>query len=410
VRRVPSALAALSAVLLFSPAPARGDQAAQWVAQAEELVRSGQPGRAAEMLRSRLEDPQARGSGEPALWAALGRAARSEGDYESAAPAFARASALGAGEESAILAAECSLEMKDGERAEELLRGLAAPAKGAAARIDQLTGMALVLRNREQEARPYLERARAGGLSSASHLLGLGAFHRGDYAAAVGLLSEAIRAEPGDYYSLLYRGWALLESNRLEEARGALAETRAVAATPEVDEMLGRLELRAGRLEAALARFQAALAVNPGYAEAQFGLAGALRRLGRKEEARKAAELFRKLHQAQEENLRKAYQLSQEQLASPGDGSIAEELSRHYLEAGDLQAAERFAWKALALEPARFTARLLLARSLAGTGLFSQAAFHYRKVLRQRPDQAEARSELEELVRRHARPRSPSDG
>ncbi len=390
-----------------------GGEADRLLSEAEALVEQGDPERAARRLSAWLEGPGAGDAAarDPRLWVALGRAARAAGDYESAAPAFARAFREGGDIDAAFSSAECSLEMKDAEAAESMLSRCAdGPDPVARARADELKGMALFLKTREAEARPFLERARKAGRSAAAHFLGLLHFHRGEHREALALLEEAVRAEPDDYYSLLYRAWTLLELKRTDDARRALEETRAVASTPEVEDMLGRVELRAERFEAALSHFRSALAANPGYAEAQSGVATALRRLGRTEEAKAATAAFRKLFQDQQENLRIAYELNQRHLAAPRDPAIAEELARHHLATADLQEAERFAWKALAIDPGRIDPRLCLARALAGAGDYRHAAFHYRKVLRSRPDLAAAREELEELIRRHARKRTESDG
>jgi len=387
--------------------------AAGIVAEAEALMAKGQAGRAAALLYERLDGPGA----DPALledaraWGLLGESSRAAGDFETAAFAFERGWAKGGDAAMALLAAEAQIEMKNPEAAERVLARLTVvSSEEAPGWRDELNAAILILKNREEEARPFLERAEKAGRAGAAHYLGLAAFHRGDFERAVRHLDDAVRSRPTDYYSLLYRAWAFLELNRVGDARGALDAVRAVAATPEAAEMTGRLELRAERFEEALARFREALAANPGYAEAQFGVATALRRLGRREEAKAAAEAFRKLHRAQMENLRAAYDLHQRHLARPADPQPAEDLARHYLAVGDLQGAERMAWRALALDPARLSARLVLARALAGAGRHGNAAFQYQRILRVQADHAEARRELEELIRRHARRRAPGDG
>jgi tetratricopeptide (TPR) repeat protein len=390
-------------VFALSPVAPPAEGLDRLIGEAEGLLERGDPEKAVEVLRPGLAGGA---GGDLRAWTLYAEAARAASDYETAGPAYARLFALGGGREQAVLAASAFLEAKNVEAAEEALSRC--PEEGdpaLRARIDELRGTCLYLRGREEEARPLLERARAGGQSSAAHLLGLIRFHRGEYPEAADLLAEAVQAAPEDYYSRLYRGWALLELNRLEESRTALLETRSVAATPEVEEMLGRLELRAGRLEPALARFRAALAAQPRYAEAEFGAAAALRRLGRESEAREAAARFRELHDDEQAGLREAYRLQQEQLASPRDPARFDAQAAHYLRAGDLEEAERCAFRSLGLDPTRSGPRLLLARALNASGRFREAALHYRKVLRAEPGHREARAELEELIRKHARPR-----
>jgi tetratricopeptide (TPR) repeat protein len=397
--------------ILILAAACLAEDADRIIADAEILIGRGQADRAVDLLRGRLSQPGlAEGPGTAALWGNLGRAARAAWDFETAAEAYDAAFRRGAGLPAAVAAVECRLEMKDAGAAQEVLGRCGNPqAPEIQALLAELSGMALFLQSKEEEARSLLEKALAGGRPGAAHYLGLIRFHRGEYREALAYLEKAIQADPEDYYSLLYRAWALMELNRLDEARKAFDAVRAVAATPETDDMMGRLELRAERFEEALQRFRAALAANPAYAESQSGLATALRRLGRAQEAREATAAFRKLFQLQQENLRIAYTLHQKHLADPRNAGVAEELARHYLDTGDLQEAERLAWKALALEPGRIPARLILARSLSRIGRYQEAAVHFRRILRQKPDHAEARAELEDLIRSHAR-RRPADG
>ena len=401
----------LVALLALPPQSPRGDgasggEAPSWVAEAEALLEGGEPERAAELLRARLEGaPAAPG----AAWLLLGRALKALRDHEAAAEAFSRA--LTEEPLAGLLLAESRLEMKDAAGAGEALRRSPGPPDAeASAWRDELLALSLVLEGREEEARPHLERARAGGRPQASHFLGLHHFHRGEFEAAAGLLEEAARIDPADYYSRLYRGWALLELQRLDAARRALEDARGVAATPEVEEMLGRVALREERFEEAEARFRAALRAGSSAASVEFGLATALRRLGRKEEAAQALQRVRALHRREEKDLARAYELNQLHLASPRDAARAEELARHQLGRGDVPEAERLAWRALALEPGRAGARLVLARALSRSGRYREAALHYGKVLRLDEANQEARRELEELRRLHGRRREPRGG
>ncbi len=395
------------------------------IEKAEALIASGRAEQAVLFLQEALErDPPPAGSaGEIRLRLAVGDAARAAFDWEAAAEAFrsaatstaARAPATdgadGAdgGREAALAAAECFLEMKDAVSASaivELCAGAGDPALRG--RVEEVRGIILFLQGREEEAAPHLEKARSAGRPGAAHHLGLAFFHRGDRRGAIPYFVEAVKADPGDYYSLLYHGWALLELNDLDSARTTFEKTRRVAATAEVEELLGRVELRAERLDRARERFEGALRENPRFPEALFGLATVFRRLGKPAEAKEALSRFRELHRAQQEDLRIAYEMNQRHLADPANAVLAEELGSHHFRRGDRQEAERFAWIALGREPRRISARLLLARSLAGSGRYREAALHYRKILRADGEHAEARRELEELIRRHAR-RAPEE-
>ncbi len=385
-----------------------GENPSKVLDEAGQLMARGEAEGAAGILRSWLEGPDAgRGTpGEGAVWGALGKASRMFGDFETVASAFQQAFEIDGQLESALLAAECFLEMRNPHGAELALKkcdGHRDP--NLRASIDELRGMALFMRGKEDEAYSHLKRAREGGRRGSSHFLGIIHFHRAEYEKALKYLEEAIRADPGDYYSLLYRGWTFLELHRIDDARRALLETQKVAATAEVENMLGLTELRAERFQEALRHFHAALAGNPLYAEAQNGAASALRRLGCKEEARAASKAFRKLFHDQQEHLRIAFELDQKMLAHPSDPKIAEELGRHYFSNFDLLEAERLAWKALSLDPGRISARILLARTFTRSGRYRFAAFQYQKILRMRPDHAEARAELEELIRKYAKSR-----
>src|SRR6266545_2880434 len=230
-------------LLLAAPGDARA-----LLAEGEALIESGEADRAADLLRSRLEGSEALAELErdPRAWALLGRAARMGGDYETAAESFTTAIRKGGGVAAWFSAVECLLEMKDAPAAASFLAGFAGSVpQEERGRVEELRATCLFLEGREGEARPHLECAREAGSRTASHFLGLSSFHRGDYRSALSFLEEALRDQPDDYYSLLYRGWACLELNRLDEARAAFLETKRVASTAEVEQMLGRVEMRA---------------------------------------------------------------------------------------------------------------------------------------------------------------------
>jgi tetratricopeptide (TPR) repeat protein len=299
--------------------------------------------------------------------------------------------------------AEAHLRVGEAKEALALLEG---PAKGPTAPPQVLylaaeAHAALGATARAEELWRRLESM--APTATVAHRLGVVQFERGEPEKALESFRRALALEPADYYSAIYEARALLELDRPAEAAAALARIEA-SASAERDYLLGRCALNEKRLDVAIAAFRAALERQPAYAEAAFGLATALRRAGREEEARREFARFEELHRAEWRQLQQASALAQTCLREPGKAEPALAAARFHLESGTADAAQRHAWQALRIAPALDEARLVLARALARAGSYREAVVHYRKLLSGRPDDAEVRSELEGLLRAHARP------
>ena len=112
------------------------------------------------------------------------------------------------------------------------------------------------------------------------------ALRRGDDAAALRALREALRLRPGDAVVAVNLGVALQHLGQSDAARSALLS--ALAADPHsalASFNLGVIEAAAGRDRAASALYRAALRSDPGLLDARFNLANALWRLAEDDEA-----------------------------------------------------------------------------------------------------------------------------
>lgn len=404
----PAALfaAALGALLAFPEAPAAAERPGRDPFETAGALLEAQ--RFSEARDLALRALRAGASGKEALaWRCLvAESYQLEGDFEEAEKAYAAlaGSARGPlGVEVALRLAKCRLQMWDPRGAVEVLDRIPAEDLGdRRPEREELRAIALFVSGKAAEAQKIL-RGIERKSDSGWHYLGLIAFNVGDYAAAAEHFERALAEAPGDYYNRLYRAQSLLELGRLEEARAAFRRILGAVETPEAHQLLGKVELRAERFAEAEKHFRRAIEMSPKNAEAHFGLATALRRLKKTDEAKGAAAKFQELHIEQQKALDVAYKLHQEHEANPGDAGVAEELARHYLATDDPAAAERMAWHAVRADPARTEGRLALARTYARVGQYREAALHYRRILKDRPGHPEAERELGELIRRHAR-------
>jgi tetratricopeptide (TPR) repeat protein len=408
-------MATITVLVLLSVAAPRGAEEA--LAAASGALEAGDARGALEVLED-LTSSAGFASLEPGLrtrtWALLGLA----WDPERAAPALEAALEAVAGqtapsplldppmaEAAALSLARVGLEMKDGELARSALARLSPEAR-ARHPARGLLPLSLFFEGDARGAEAAFHAAhREKPAAQSAFYLGVILFDRGEREAALARFEEAARLDPGDYYARIYRARALLELNRPGDAVAALEGIASAFKTPEVYYLLGKARLREDRFEEAERLFQKALDLNRDYPEALFGLGTALRRLGKSPEAHAVLEKFQALHRAESERLRRADALSQALLRNPRDAAAAETLSRFSLESGDLEAAERHAWRAVRLEPARHGARLILARALARSGRYAAAAIHYQRILKADPAHADARAELEDLVAKHSKRR-----
>lgn len=399
-----SGILALCLGLLVRPVP--GDAQEPALLKARSLLSSGRYRDARRLAAERLAG--APSSAEPAVWKwVIAESYQLEGDYEAAEGAYEGLTSTGPewmAVDAGLEMAKCRIRMWDGKAALEALNRI--PEKGLGPRawkLDELEAVAFFVSGKQKAALEKLE-ALSERSAAGWHYMGLILLDSGQLERALECFRQALEASPGDYYDLLYRASCLIRLHRVEDARQALEAVRKVADTPEVNLLLGRLELRAERFDRAESALRKAVRMSPENAEAHFSLMTVLRRQEKTEAARGAARKFRELHARQQEHMTYAYRLSQEHESRPGDPVPAEKLALHYYRTRDPAAAERMAWKALRLAPGRTAARLCLARTCAMVGRYREAAVHYRKILRRQPDHSEAEQELRELIRQHARP------
>ncbi len=383
------------------------------LARASALLESGDAKGALRMLDALVTSGDLAGLGrslQAQVLALHGEAAEGTDDPETAAASYSGALDASQGEagtaplENAILGlARSALKMKDGERARLALERLGAEARGREP-ARSLAATASFFEGRLREAETLLEAcARDTKSAQTEYLLGVILFDRGDRPGALTRFESATRLDPADYYAEIYTARTLLELNRAEAALKALESLPATIDTPEVRYLMGKARLRLGQLLPASERFKAALELNPLYGEALFGLGTALRQAGKAEDARVVLKKFEEVHRTDAERLRKLDKMSQALLREPKSARLADELAQAHFESGDLEAAERYAWRALEHDPQRRSSRLVLARSFSRLGRFSAAAMQYQRILRSNPSDPDARRELSELVEKHAR-------
>lgn len=361
------------------------------------------------------------------VWTLLGLSAAATEDTEKAVSGFEKALKCFPEEpvtvvkkQVALDLARCYLEMNDGARARAALaqvagnngarNDVASAAKGDFS-SSLLQAESYLLDGEPQHAQTILESLR--GSSRAAFSLGVIHFDGGDRERALKHFEEAARLEPQEYYTGIYRARSLLELDRAEEAIGILevqgGSTGGAGSssqgfnTPEVFFLLGRAYIRRKRFADGARQLREAIKQRPDYTEALFSLGTSLRRLGQLDEARKVLKRFKALYRVEVSRLKKLQAQAQVVLLQPKNAMALEELARLALEAGDLQAAQRHAWRVLRLESDPGEARLTLARTLLRTGRYTAAAVHYQRFIRAHPRHSTALSELEHLVREHSR-------
>ena len=405
------------------------NEASRMVDEAEASLAEGVPEKILTVLETLGKDPvwdQAPKDLQLRAWRAVGLAHDLNHDPEAAAQALKRAAELAGdssssfGLEISVALARVGLEMKDAVTARQAL-GRLGKKDLSLPQIAVLLGLCHFLSGDSRQAEEVFSNvpcpvkgpaspldgpsASESDAAQASFYLGVICFDRGERETALKHFELAAKLDPQDYYTQVYIARSLLDLGREGEVLRRLESLAAPFQTPEVRSLEGRAQLRKGRYAEAAAFFGQALEGNPRSTEALMGLGTALRLAGKKDEARKALERFQALHDVESEQQRKVNALSQAVERNPKDAKAFEEMALLSLEEGDLDATERNAWRALLLDSARLQCRLALAQALARTGRYGAAAAQYQKILRQNPDQKEARQQLDELVRKHSRKR-----
>ncbi|HXK09325.1 MAG TPA: tetratricopeptide repeat protein [Vicinamibacteria bacterium] len=112
------------------------------------------------------------------------------------------------------------------------------------------------------------------------------AMNKGDNAAALPLLKEALAASPGDAVVHNSYGSALVATGHLAEAVAQYRRATALSPDyPDAHNNLASALVESGRPDEAIREFEAALALKPDFAEAHAGLGGALAQKSRLDEA-----------------------------------------------------------------------------------------------------------------------------
>ncbi|HTX42069.1 MAG TPA: FG-GAP-like repeat-containing protein [Acidobacteriaceae bacterium] len=218
-----------------------------------------------------------------------------------------------------------------------------------AARLNSI-GVALMNQQLTEKAAAELAEAQAADPNSPIPVLnrGIALMYAQKLPEAEHALRQATEMAPSDP-----RGWYNLGLAQMDEAEQtqALADFEHVLTLAPDDAdahyFAGQLKMSLGDANGAIAEFEAALKINPHHASAEFGLARALQRAGRQQEAHEHVLVFQHLVQAK--------------IASP--------LALDYGERGDLSTMEEMALPAPAVGPmipVRFRAEPLSGQQLSG--------------------------------------------
>ena len=252
--------------------------------------------------------------------------------------------------------------------------------------------------------------------------LGVALARDGQLAQAAGHLATAARLAPGDPVIQDNLGWVLAERGLYEEAGAAFR--RALAARPDYPRALfnsGVLMERSGKPAEAAAWYRKLLAVDPAYPDASLRLGVVLASLG---DASGALEQYRAAVSRFPASAETHYRLG---LAVAGLGRLSEAIASYrealrldpallgarynlssadnnlgiaLAEAGKPGEAIAYFSEAARLMPENPSYANNLGLALASLGRLPEAVSQYREALRIKPDFAEARSNLEEALRR----------
>jgi tetratricopeptide (TPR) repeat protein len=167
----------------------------------------------------------------------------------------------------------------------------------------RLNGVGVALMNQQltEKAAAKLEEAHEADPSSAIPVLnrGIALLYEQKLPEAEQTLREAAKRAPENP-----RTWYNLGLTEMDEAnqKAAIEDMRKVLAIDANDAdahyFVGSLDLSLGNFDEAIAEFEAALKLNPIHCSAQFGLARALQRSGKTEEAHEHLAIFQHLTQA----------------------------------------------------------------------------------------------------------------
>ncbi|HVT98373.1 MAG TPA: tetratricopeptide repeat protein, partial [Acidobacteriaceae bacterium] len=169
-----------------------------------------------------------------------------------------------------------------------------------AARLNSI-GVALMNQQLTEKAAAELDQARAADPKSPIPVLnrGIALLYMQKLPEAEAALRQAGTMAPDNP-----RAWYNLGLTEMDEAnqKGAIEDMRKVLAIDPKDAdahyFVGSLEMSLGDANAAIAEFQTALKLNPLHCSAEFGLARALQRAGRVEEAHEHLKIFQHFTQA----------------------------------------------------------------------------------------------------------------
>jgi tetratricopeptide (TPR) repeat protein len=196
------------------------------------------------------------------------------------------------------------------------------------------------------------------------------AFHRGDYAGAMALAAERVRAQPGDVQARI---------------------------------LLARAEAAMGRFEAAYEGFRKALAVDPRSADALYYLgvtAGLLaqvqheRLLAMAPGSARAHQLKARSYEAQGKRAEAEAELKAALEAGPATAEVLSALGDLRRSQLDFAEARAYYSRAVGLAPAHYGALYGLGACDSYAGEHAKAVESFRRVLRVAPDSAPARLAL----------------
>lgn len=222
------------------------------------------------------------------------------------------------------------------------------------------------------------------------HGLGLIAAKEGEYEKAVTLQRKALTHVPGFSEAAHKLCDALLKLGKIEEAIEALhSHISVVPESTETYVYLGQAHVAGQQYEKAADAFETALERYPDIPRAQYGLATALARLGRREEADEAMNQYR-LVRAKDMEVRTQYSGKRDDMEALAVDFAARYVlaGRVYLVHGVLREAERLCRRAAVLDPANTECRVVLASLYQQTGRGADALRTCRELVAIAPDQS----------------------